>query len=119
MASEDSDELVPGFLPVHRLNDLRDLDQAGGTQVSTTLESIHALDEPLKVASFRRSKPELPEERDDRLHQIVAAVRTTYRFRCSRWLSYRRLTMTCPTPKNSRRSSSTPGSPLTLRHANR
>ena len=27
MASEDSDEIVPGFLPIHCLSDFRDLDE--------------------------------------------------------------------------------------------
>jgi hypothetical protein len=74
MVSEDSDQFVFGLLPVHRLNDLGDLDQAVGAQVSTTLDQLHALRELLEVASFRRPKRELVKERYDRLHQIVATI---------------------------------------------
>ena len=41
MVSEDSDELVPGFTPVHRLHDLNDLDK---TRVSLVLTAGHQLD---------------------------------------------------------------------------
>jgi hypothetical protein len=35
MASEDSDQFMPGFLPVHGLRDLSDLDQARWGQMQT------------------------------------------------------------------------------------
>lgn len=33
MASEDSDQLVPGFSSIHRLSDLSDLDETGRRRV--------------------------------------------------------------------------------------
>jgi hypothetical protein len=34
MASEDSDEVVPGFAAIHRLSDLRDLDETASMQMT-------------------------------------------------------------------------------------
>jgi hypothetical protein len=49
MASEDSDELMPGLLVVHRLSDLSDLDQTPPGQMATTsITSMH-------LANFSKS----------------------------------------------------------------
>ena len=70
MASEDSDQFVSGFLPVHRLRDFSDLNQTGWVQMQTFCRQLNALSELLEVRVFRASQRELTEERDDRLHQF-------------------------------------------------
>ena len=70
MASEDSDQLVPGFLAVHRFHDLRDLDESSRHQVSTFLHERHAHREFLEVSLFGRKHRVFAEERDDRVDQL-------------------------------------------------
>ena len=74
MASEDSDQFLAGYSPVHRLGDLGDLDQPTGRQVASSGHQLDALSELLEVASLRRQQRVSTEERDHRLHQIVASV---------------------------------------------
>jgi hypothetical protein len=54
MASEDSDELVPGFLVIHRLSNLSDLDQTLAGQMSTFFDDLHAPREPLEIVNASR-----------------------------------------------------------------
>ena len=70
MASEDSDQLVPGLLPVHRLSDASDLDQTVHREVSAGLDHLDAARELHEVLLLRRSQGVLAEERDHRLHQV-------------------------------------------------
>jgi hypothetical protein len=74
MASEDSDELMPGFLPIHRLHDLRDLDKTFGRLVPAGGDQLDAVCELLEVLLLRASHRMTPEERDDRLQEIRAAT---------------------------------------------
>ena len=72
MASEDSDELVTGFLVIHRFGDASDLDETIPRQVPSRLDHIHARREALEVETLRSTKPMISEERNDDLHEMVA-----------------------------------------------
>ena len=54
MASEDSDHILPRFLAVHRLRDLRYLDQPLWCEVSTGGNRFHAVRELFKVSQLGR-----------------------------------------------------------------
>lgn len=69
LASEDSDELVAGLPPVHRLCDLRNLDHPVGRQMVAFAHQLDAPSEFLEIMSLRRPKRIPEEERDHRLHQ--------------------------------------------------
>ena len=43
MASEDSDQFVPGLAMVHGLRDLRDLDQAGRREMTVRRDDLETL----------------------------------------------------------------------------
>jgi hypothetical protein len=70
MASEDSDELGPVLSPVHRLRDLRDLDETRGGQMTAVVDHPDDLRELLEVRALRRTERMLFEERNDRLEEI-------------------------------------------------
>src|SRR5204863_3791368 len=70
MASEDSDQIVSGFLPVHRLSDLRDLDETVGRLVPAGGDEFDAVSELLEVLLLRTQHEMLPEKRDDRFKKI-------------------------------------------------
>ena len=72
MASEDSDQLVPGFLAVHGLRDLDDLDEAFGLEMPAAVDELDALRELLEVALLRRAHRIRAEERNNRLQEIPA-----------------------------------------------
>jgi hypothetical protein len=74
MASEDSDELVPGLAMVHRLRDRRDLDQSLPGQVSINGDDLHTPSEGLEVVLLRGPQWMVLEERNDRLQQISSAT---------------------------------------------
>jgi hypothetical protein len=74
MASEDSDQVVSGLLPVHRLNDLRDLDETFGRLVPAGGDELDSAGELLEVPLLRTQHRMLPEERDDRLKKIHATT---------------------------------------------
>ena len=67
MASEDSDELVPGFPSVHGLRDLENVCETGIRQVMTSGDRLDAVSELLKVESLCGFERMPSEERDDRL----------------------------------------------------
>jgi hypothetical protein len=71
MVSEDSDQLVSGLASIHRLRDLRDLRQTLTGQMRSRLDHRHAASELLKVRLLRRVQPISPEERNDRLKEIL------------------------------------------------
>jgi len=73
MASEDSDEVVSGLLPVHGLRNPSDLDQAVTLKVATCRDELDTAGELLEVELFRAPHRMFAEERDDRLQQIRAA----------------------------------------------
>ena len=72
MVSEDSDQLVSGFLAVHRLSDLRDLDQPHRGQVMTAVDQLNTPCELLEVLLLRGTHRILLKERYDRFQQILA-----------------------------------------------
>ena len=74
MASEDSDELVPGLLPIHRLHDLDDLQETRMGQMATASHELHAVRKLLEVVLLGRPKRMPSEERDDRLQEIRATA---------------------------------------------
>ena len=66
MASEDSQRF--GGLPkVHRLHDLRDLDETWHREVPAVIHELDDFGELGEVVSLRRSQRVLLEERDDRV----------------------------------------------------
>jgi hypothetical protein len=74
MASEDSDELVPGFTSIHRLRYLRDLRQTIESQVVTARNRVDTESELLEVESFRSPQRMPLEERNYRLLKIRPAT---------------------------------------------
>ena len=74
MASEDSDELVPGLLAVHRLHDLDDLRETSVRLVSPFSHQLHARSELLEIVALGAPKGMLPEERNDPLEQLVSTT---------------------------------------------
>ena len=72
MASEDSDQVMPGLLEVHRLRDLSDLDQTVGGPMSSTGHDVHAQDELLEVLLLGGPERMSLEERNDPFEQLVA-----------------------------------------------
>ena len=72
MASEDSDQLMPGLLPIHGLSDLRDLCETFGRQVPAGGDELHAARELLEVQLLGAQHGMLSEERDDRSQEILA-----------------------------------------------
>jgi hypothetical protein len=70
MASEDSEEVSPGLLALHRLRDLNDLRHALTREVMARIDQLHALRELLEVTLLRRVHRMRPKERDDLSDQI-------------------------------------------------
>ena len=70
MVSEDSQEF--GWLSVvHRLRDLRDLDDAVGGEVPPMAHQVEDPCELLEVASFRSPQRMFTKERDDYVAQVI------------------------------------------------
>jgi hypothetical protein len=74
MASEDSDELVPGLPAVHRLSNLRDLGQPGWRKMPAARHERHARRELLEVLLLCGVHREGLEERDDHVDQFRPPV---------------------------------------------
>ena len=74
MASEDSDQIVPGLSVIHRLGDLSYLDQAVHLQVTAGGHELDAARELLEVQLLRAPHGMLPEERDDHIQEMVATT---------------------------------------------
>ena len=72
MASEDSDQILPGLLEVHRLGDLSDLHQTFRGPVTPAGHNLHAEHELLEVALLGGPKRMTLEERNDPLEQVIA-----------------------------------------------
>ena len=69
MVSEDSQHV--GWLPkIHRLSDLRDLDETGHGEVPTELDQLDDPSELREVVSLRGSEWVLSEERNDHIPQV-------------------------------------------------
>jgi hypothetical protein len=74
MASEDSDQFLPGFLPIHRLSDLHDFDQAIGCPMPTRFDQLNAPRKLLEIVTLRGAQRILTEKRYYRLYQIRTLV---------------------------------------------
>src|SRR5215211_6519884 len=74
MASEDSDQVLPGFLVIHCLSDLRNLDQARHREMPTCGADLDAARKLLEVSPLRCTKRMLPKERDDDVEELVASA---------------------------------------------
>ena len=72
MASEDSDEIVPRLFPIHGLSAFRDLDETICRLVPACGNEFDAASELLEVLLLRTQHRMLPEERDNRLQQILS-----------------------------------------------
>jgi hypothetical protein len=70
MASEDSDQVLPGFSMVHGLSYFCDFDQSSGGQMSAVLTEFDAPGELLEIFLLRRAKRIRSEERDDHPEEI-------------------------------------------------
>ena len=74
MASEDSDELVPGLAPVHRHHHLHDLGETVVRQMFAGSDSFHAVRKLQEVESLVCLQRRPPEKRNDPIQQIVAST---------------------------------------------
>lgn len=74
MASEDTEKLVSGFTPVHRLHDLDDLNKTRVGLVPAARHQFDARSKLLEVALLGGTKRILPEKRDDPLDEITPTV---------------------------------------------
>jgi hypothetical protein len=74
MASEDSDQILPGCLPIHRFGDFRDLHETADIEMPVVRDQSHAARELLKVTPLRRPKRVGLEERNYRSHEILPSV---------------------------------------------
>jgi hypothetical protein len=74
MASEDSDQLVPGFPSVHRLHDFDYLRKTSMGLVTTFRHELDTRSELLEVEPFGSTKWMLPEEWDDPFKQILSTT---------------------------------------------
>ena len=70
MASEDSDQVVPGLAMIHRLPDLHDLRETRRREMTPVLHQSDALRELLEVGALRRAKRIPFEERNDRFDEL-------------------------------------------------
>ena len=66
MASEDSDQLVPRFLAIHRLSDLCNFDQSIRRQMAAGINHLDARRELLEVLLLRAHERIPARERNDR-----------------------------------------------------
>jgi hypothetical protein len=71
MVSEDSDQLQPGLLAIHRLSYFDDLQQPFSGQMATGVDKLNAPCKLLEVLLFRGVHRMRAEERDDDLEEII------------------------------------------------
>jgi len=65
MVSEDSDQLRPGFLAVHRLGDFEHLGQSIHLKMAARRDELDAMREFLEVLALCGPQCEVPKERDN------------------------------------------------------
>jgi len=76
MASEDSDQLMPGLLAIHRLNDFRYVRETLVGLVGAFVDEVDAAGELLEIPSLRRVHP--MSEKNGMIFSIRSArLRTT------------------------------------------
>ena len=71
MVSEDSDQLMPGLLSIHRLRNLCDVRQTRVGQMYTAIDQRNAAGELLQIPLLRGTQRVLLEERNDRADQVA------------------------------------------------
>jgi hypothetical protein len=71
MASEDSDQVVPGLAMIHRLRDLCDPDQPAGRETVSGGDPLETRGELLEIVALRRPYWMVAEERDYASHEFV------------------------------------------------
>src|SRR4051794_31841650 len=74
MASEDSDQVVPGFLAVHGLSDFDDLDQPCRLQMPAGGDELQTAGECFEVVPLRSEERMLAEEWNNHLHKIRSTL---------------------------------------------
>ena len=74
MVSEDSDQLSPGLLAVHRFRDQSDRDQTVPGQMRFRVDQLETAHELVEVRGFRGAKRIASEEWDDHFQKIAAAM---------------------------------------------
>jgi hypothetical protein len=74
MASEDSDQVVPGFLAVHGLRDLDDLDETLRIEMPAGGDKLHTVGKRFEVVPLRCSERVLLEERNNDFQEIRAPI---------------------------------------------
>jgi hypothetical protein len=74
MASEDSDQILSGCPPIHRLDDFSDFHETVDIEMPTDHDQTQAQRELLKVALLRRPKRMCLEERNYRSHEVIPTV---------------------------------------------
>jgi hypothetical protein len=73
MASEDSDQIVPGLSAIHRLRDLDDRDETVDRLVTAGGDELDASHELLEVVTLRGPQRILLKERNDDVLQLAAS----------------------------------------------
>ena len=74
MASEDSDQFLPGFLMVHRLHYCRDFGQSLRSEMVADRAQINASLELGEIIALARSQRVPLKERDDDLSEIISSA---------------------------------------------
>src|SRR5258708_7263007 len=74
MASEDSDQFLPGFLMVHCLHDCRDFGQSLDSEMVADCAQINASPELGEIIALARSQRISHKERDDDLSEIISSA---------------------------------------------
>ncbi len=74
MASEDSDQVLPGCLPIHRFDNLSNLNQTFDIEMSIVRDQLHTACKLLEVTLLRRPKRVVLKERNYRSYKIIASV---------------------------------------------
>ena len=74
MVSEDSDLVVPGFLAVHRLHDLEDLDQTAACQMTAFGHDLDAAGKRFEVSTLGCPQRMLPEEWNNHFQQLLSCA---------------------------------------------
>jgi hypothetical protein len=74
MASEDSDQVLSRLAVIHRLRELRNLDQAGHREMPAGRTDLDAARKALEVVPLRGAQRVIPKERDHDFQQLVPSA---------------------------------------------
>ncbi len=72
MASEDSDQLSPGLLAIHRLDDFGDIRKTSIGPMDTTVDHLNTASELFEISLLRRTHRMSRKEGNDYLNQIFS-----------------------------------------------